>query len=128
MYEWFGSLLGLLRNFGAPRFGVGLSGSSPLLNRPEFLERLTSLLRAADTGIEAAELVEETDEELAARLARSAHRCGRPDTRFADFQEGMADACHRARRLDPTGEDHLKNPSTTVWKIVENLAGPGPGA
>jgi hypothetical protein len=45
-------------------------------------------------------------------------------TRFTDFQEGVADACRRAQRLDPTGEDHLKNPSTSVWRLVEKLTTP----
>lgn len=42
-------------------------------------------------------------------------------TRFADFDGGVVDACRRARRLDPTGEDHMKNPSTSVWKLVAKL-------
>jgi hypothetical protein len=42
-------------------------------------------------------------------------------TRFSDFGDGVADACERARRLDPTSEDHMKNPSTSVWKLVERL-------
>jgi hypothetical protein len=42
-------------------------------------------------------------------------------TAFADFRTGIDDACRRAQRLDPTGEDHLKNPSTNVWKLIEKL-------
>jgi hypothetical protein len=42
-------------------------------------------------------------------------------TRFADFRDGPEDACPRPRALDPTGEDPMKNPSTSVWKLVAIL-------
>lgn len=42
-------------------------------------------------------------------------------THFADFTDGVADACTRARRLEPTGEDHGRNPSTNLWRLVEQL-------
>jgi hypothetical protein len=42
-------------------------------------------------------------------------------TRFADFRDGLEDACRRAQALDPRGEDHMKNPSTSVWKLVAQL-------
>jgi hypothetical protein len=27
----------------------------------------------------------------------------------------------RARKLDPTGEEHAQNPSTGVWRLVERM-------
>lgn len=45
-------------------------------------------------------------------------------TRFADFAAGVAEACSRARRLDPTGERHDLNPSTSVWRVVERIKHP----
>jgi RloB-like protein len=49
------------------------------------------------------------------------------DTRFADFRDGVAEACRRARGLERTGDEHLKNPSTTVWRLVEKIAEPSTG-
>ncbi|MEO3801179.1 RloB family protein [Nonomuraea sp. B1E8] len=51
-------------------------------------------------------------------------------TRYADFKAGVADACRRARALDPEAEDQLRNPSTAVWKLVQaiGLAGGGTSA
>ncbi|MEW9553977.1 RloB family protein [Nonomuraea sp. NPDC050783] len=40
------------------------------------------------------------------------------NTRLPDFLDGVDAACVRARRLDPTGREHLKNPSTNVWQLV----------
>ncbi|GGL03847.1 hypothetical protein Sme01_64880 [Sphaerisporangium melleum] len=42
-------------------------------------------------------------------------------TKFADFVTGVEDACRRARRLHPDDDDPLKNPSTSVWRLVESL-------
>ena len=40
---------------------------------------------------------------------------------FADFEAGVVLACGRAKRLDPTGEKHELNPSTSVWRVVEKI-------
>ncbi|GAA0378218.1 hypothetical protein Acor_44280 [Acrocarpospora corrugata] len=40
-------------------------------------------------------------------------------TRIADFVDGIDDACRRARAIEPEGKDHMRNPSTSVWKLVE---------
>ncbi|MBT2231163.1 RloB family protein [Nonomuraea sp. NEAU-A123] len=40
------------------------------------------------------------------------------NTRFSDFLHGLDAACLRARQLDPTGEDFLRNPSTNAWQLV----------
>lgn len=42
--------------------------------------------------------------------------------RYAAF---VADACARARALDPTGRKHAANPSTGVWQVVELVRRPG---
>ncbi|WP_157777990.1 RloB family protein [Nocardia terpenica] len=41
------------------------------------------------------------------------------NTCFADFKPGLGDALARARNLDPSGENPLRNPSSGVWRLVE---------
>ncbi|GII74013.1 hypothetical protein Sme01_64890 [Sphaerisporangium melleum] len=64
VYDWFAGLLD--RSLAAGRFSddAAMTGA---VDRRGYLERLTRLLRAADTGIESAELVEETPAEFAKR-------------------------------------------------------------
>lgn len=38
--------------------------------------------------------------------------------RFADFEAGVPEALRRAERLDSTGCDHGRDPSTGVWRLV----------
>ncbi len=73
VYDWFVSLL--TRTQVTLRYQIVVG--TRVLESQGYLGRLTDLLRSADTGIEGAELVEETDEEWAARLAR---RKGLPET------------------------------------------------
>jgi len=40
-------------------------------------------------------------------------------TRYTDFAQHIDEAIKEARKLDPTGQDHGKNPSTNVWRLVE---------
>jgi hypothetical protein len=40
---------------------------------------------------------------------------------FAQYDAGVAAATTRAERLDPTGRDHGRNPSTGVWKLVRQV-------
>ncbi|MFI9384852.1 RloB family protein [Kutzneria sp. NPDC052558] len=40
---------------------------------------------------------------------------------FAQYEPGVADATRRGERLDPTGRDHDRNPSTGVWKLVRQV-------
>jgi hypothetical protein len=40
---------------------------------------------------------------------------------FSVYRDGREDAVERARALDPTGEDHTRNPSTGVWRLVERM-------
>lgn len=48
-------------------------------------------------------------------------------TRFTDFKDGVGDACQRAKAVDSDGGSHLRNPSTSVWKLVESIARKSPG-
>jgi hypothetical protein len=62
VYSWFREVRALMR--------IGLPAGLFPPRLASGLERLTSLLHAADTGIEGAELVEETEEEMLERMAR----------------------------------------------------------
>ncbi|GAA4227395.1 hypothetical protein FHR32_001490 [Streptosporangium album] len=67
VYDWFVGLLGrgpMTMRYPPRPFSAGY------LDRSGYLDRLTSLLQAADTGIESAEIIEETDAEFAERSAR----------------------------------------------------------
>ena len=44
-------------------------------------------------------------------------------TRFSDFAHGVQEAARRARRIDASGESVLKNPSSNVWRLVDQLIG-----
>ncbi|GAA3443754.1 AAA family ATPase [Planomonospora venezuelensis] len=66
VYDWFTGVLA--RSPWSPRFARRSIAES--LDRLGLLGRITDLLRAADTGIESAEIVEETDAELAERSMR----------------------------------------------------------
>ncbi|GII91814.1 RloB family protein [Sinosporangium siamense] len=62
----------------------------------------------------------------AAGDAEKALKCVLPgwskgNTRFADFRDGVDDACRRAKAADPEGENHMRNPSTSVWRLVESI-------
>lgn len=82
VYDWFAGLLDrkpmMVRNHSRPLF-------ADYLDRSGYLDRLTSLLRAADTGIESAEIIEETDAEFAERSARVGGVEGYPLQRRKDI-------------------------------------------
>lgn len=40
---------------------------------------------------------------------------------FAQYEAGVEDAARRGEKLDPTGRDHDRNPSTGVWKLVRQV-------
>jgi hypothetical protein len=42
-------------------------------------------------------------------------------TRFSDFSHGVREAVRRAQKIDASGESVLKNPSSNVWKLVDQL-------
>lgn len=41
--------------------------------------------------------------------------------KFVDFAHGLDEALTRAERLEPTGRDHARNPSTSVWRLVKAI-------
>jgi hypothetical protein len=40
---------------------------------------------------------------------------------FGQFGAGVEGATERAEQLDPSGQDHGRNPSTGVWKLVRQV-------
>ncbi|TGN74757.1 RloB domain-containing protein [Streptomyces bauhiniae] len=40
---------------------------------------------------------------------------------FAVYRDGRTDAMERARKLDSSGQDYARNPSTGVWQLVERM-------
>lgn len=44
---------------------------------------------------------------------------------FGRFAGGVVEAVRRAKRLDATSVDWQKNPSTSVWRLVEQIVGQG---
>ncbi|GAA0378211.1 hypothetical protein Acor_44270 [Acrocarpospora corrugata] len=68
VYGWFAA-----HRFRSPSVNMNrgvLTNKLGSLGAPELQERIANLMRAADTGIADFEIVEETDEELASRVAR----------------------------------------------------------
>lgn len=49
-------------------------------------------------------------------------------TRFSDFAAGLSDARDRARSLDPTGRDHMGNPSSSAWRLTEAIRSATPSS
>jgi hypothetical protein len=41
--------------------------------------------------------------------------------RFGDFAAGLEQALVRAQRLEPSGENHTRNPSTGVWRLINTI-------
>jgi hypothetical protein len=60
--------------------------------------------------------------ELLPRLKKHMPGYSKTALRFTDYAGGFEDACHRAKRLDSSGEDYCCNPSTGVWPIVEQMS------
>jgi hypothetical protein len=100
VYGWFTRLQ--MRSSSAARLHRPFFHIAREVDRSGFLERLTLLLQAADTGIESAELVEETEEELAARYA-SARAAPPKDVRLPRNQELVLR--HRGAQLLFTSHD-----------------------
>jgi hypothetical protein len=59
------------------------------------------------------------------QLIKQVPRYKKNDLRFPDFEPGLADALRRAERLDPTGCNHGRDPSSGVWKLVHRIMGVG---
>lgn len=43
------------------------------------------------------------------------------NTRFADFADGVEEACRRARKLSSDSGEPMKNPSTNLWQLLTSL-------
>jgi len=61
---------------------------------------------------------EVTTPEVQKLLQRHCSAYDKTRIRFADFADGIDDACGRAQRLEPSGRTHTSNPSTNVWRLV----------
>ncbi|MGW0661415.1 RloB family protein [Streptodolium elevatio] len=59
--------------------------------------------------------------ELEPYLKRHIPHYDKTRIRFADYAAGLADARIRAHRLDPSGLEYTKNPTTNVWQLVNRL-------
>ncbi|HEU0086394.1 MAG TPA: hypothetical protein VFQ77_01855 [Pseudonocardiaceae bacterium] len=55
------------------------------------------------------------------QLTRRVPRYQKNGLRSADFEAGVRDAVQRAERLDPTGIDHGRDPSSGVWRLVRRM-------
>ena len=65
-------------------------------------------------------------EDVASRLSKHVVNYDKSRLDFSGYATRVADAVARARDLDPSGVDHGRNPSTSVWRIVEKIMEPGP--
>ncbi|MFE3738920.1 RloB domain-containing protein [Streptomyces sp. NPDC059134] len=43
---------------------------------------------------------------------------------FAKYRDAVGRAAERARKLDPTGAEHARNPSTGVWQLTDRMTNP----
>jgi RloB-like protein len=59
--------------------------------------------------------------DVARRLKKHVPAYDKARLRFADYAGTVGDATKRARDLDPTGAEHHRNPSTSVWRLAENI-------
>lgn len=59
--------------------------------------------------------VDHFDLSAAASAARAAK------VRFEQFADGVEQAVGRARALDASGLNYARNPSTGVWRLVEEM-------
>jgi RloB-like protein len=55
------------------------------------------------------------------RLKKYVPAYDKADLTFADYAAGLPKAIERANRLEPTGSEYSKNPSTSVWRLVERM-------
>ncbi|HTI22314.1 MAG TPA: RloB family protein [Kutzneria sp.] len=59
--------------------------------------------------------------QLVPKLIRHVPGYDKCDLDFAQYDAGVADAVRRGERLDPSGREHTRNPSTGVWKLVRQV-------
>lgn len=58
------------------------------------------------------------------RLKKQVPTYDKANLDFTQFASGIGDAVKRAKGLDPTGNDHRRNPSTNAWQLVEKIVYP----
>lgn len=63
--------------------------------------------------------------EAVRRLKRHVPDYSKHELRFDRFEGGVADAITRAQGLGEIGEEHMCNPSTGVWMVVDAVIGDG---
>lgn len=59
--------------------------------------------------------------DVAARLKQHLPGYTKTSLNFSTYESGIEAAVRRAEKLDPTGQDHGKNPSSNVWVLVKKL-------
>lgn len=65
-----------------------------------------------------------TYRELLPHLTRHLPRYDKSRLDFRHFADGWEMATLRARKLAPLGKEHEVNPATSMWALVERIAGP----
>jgi hypothetical protein len=60
-------------------------------------------------------------DDVVRRLKRYVPAYDKARLRFTDYAGGVDDATKRAKGLDPTGTKHQRNPTTSVWRLVEKI-------
>jgi hypothetical protein len=60
-------------------------------------------------------------DDVVARLKKHVPDYDKADLSFADHAAGLPKAIERAKRLEPTGSEYSRNPSTSVWRLVERM-------
>jgi hypothetical protein len=64
-----------------------------------------------------------TYKELLPTLKRHLAAYDKTHLRFRDYEDGWAEAVRRAKKLAEPDQEHLRNPSTGVWRLVEEITG-----
>lgn len=95
----------------ANRLGVNLAVSNPCFE-------LWLLLHHADCASHC-----DGYADVVNRLKRYVPTYDKTTIDFRYFSGGVGDAIVRAEKLDPTGIDHSKNPSSGVWVLARKLMG-----
>jgi predicted ATPase len=83
------------------------------------------LLLAALSALEEGEalVVDEVDASLHPRLTARLFELFRHEATntHGAHAPGLDEALVRAERLEPTGRDHTRNPSTSVWRLIRGI-------
>lgn len=64
-------------------------------------------------------------EQVAKRLQRHLPDYDKTKLAFADFEHGVDKAVERAKNRCEFGREHLQNPSSGMWRLVETVVPPG---